>query len=168
MRLAVNICLWAIAIASWIMFMISESTEAAHGWLVIAIGTLLATLIWGYSVRNGRILSRIEQAANLVRLEDGQSQIEQEFVIEECKARKFMRWIFVFFGYVAFMAGMAVWARWRHASDKVVYCIDMSALVWLLMMTIAYSHITLRLRLISLYRRLLQAAPGSTDSSTDQ
>ena len=164
MRLAIEICVWAIAIASGIMIMISESIEVAHGWNVIYIGSLFAAVAWGFSVRIGRILSMIEQVLGTVGPDTDQSQILKDLELVDRKARKMKQIAWILLVMLTITSGWAILGRWLNKSDGKVIRADLFALYSLLLTIQGFAYYPLQRRLVALYRQLLQA-PKEEESS---
>ncbi len=160
MRLAINIVLWAIAIASGIMCVISthfESTEAAHGWNVIFIGFLFAAVVFGTSVQIGKLVSKIARAAGTVESEIDQAQVEKDLELADRQVRLTRHG-----GYITLVAtvvffGLDILGRWLHPSNRSVFSTDLIVLFSLLLTIHAFGFSALQRRLVALYRQLLKA-----------
>ncbi len=157
MRLAINICLWALVIASGIMFGVSESATRAHGWHVVFIGSMVLSVAWSFSVRIGRILSIIEQVLGTVGPDTDQSQILKDLELVDHQARKMKQIAWILLVMLTITSGWAILGRWLNKSDGKVIRADLFALYSLLLTIQGFAYYPLQRRLVALYRQLAQA-----------
>ncbi len=158
MRLAINIVLWAIALASGIVCGITTSVNIAHAWNVIFIGFLFAAAVWGTFAQIGRILLKIEQAVETADPKTGLVEIQQTLEKEDRKARKMKQSVYILLVATVVFSMLSILGRWLHPSNRSVFSTDLIALLWLLMTIHAFGLIALQRRLVALYRQLAQPA----------
>ena len=159
MRLAINICLWAIAIASGIMFVISTiygSTEAAHGWNVIFISSVFLSVFCVCVVQTDRLLSKIARFTETVGSETDQVQVEKDLELADRQVRLTKQGGYHPLVGTVVVFGLAILGRWLGVRGSVLFFVDLMAIFLLQMTILCFVFSALQRRLASLYRRLAQ------------
>ncbi len=164
MKLAIQIVLWAIALASLIMFEISESASWSHGWLILAFGLIFLDIMLLVSKQVVRILSMIAQAAGRVGNGTDQAQLEKDLELADRRARQMKQAAYSFIFFPVLFFGVAIFGRWIHASDKKIFRSEVISIYFLHSAILFFFLYQLHRRLIALCRQLAQ--PANEEEST--
>ncbi len=154
MRLAINIVLWAIILASLIMSQITQSVSWAHGWLILAFGLGFLIVVWQVSKQVIRILSMIVQAAGLVGGGTDQAQLEKDLELADRKARKLKQGAYGLIIFPVVFFGIAVFGRSIGGDDTKIFQNEVMSIFFLHLSILHFFNIALQRRLIALCRRL--------------